>query len=127
MFEWCRVELPLNSASIRRPFVSIFLPNVFGGQRQNVLSSTAVNLNFALSSKKDGHQNEQQNPKCKQFLLFATRQAPENHGGTLRCVLPPPNPLVLFPMGPQGAPRYLGVQNLEPIFGLESVGHGGTL
>ena len=30
-------------------------------------------------------------------------------------------------MGPQGAPRYLGVQNLEPIFGLESVGHDGPL
>ena len=30
-------------------------------------------------------------------------------------------------MGPQSAPRYLGVQNLEPIFGLESVGHGGSL
>ena len=30
-------------------------------------------------------------------------------------------------MGPEGAPRYLGVQNLEPIFGLESVGHGGSL
>ena len=30
-------------------------------------------------------------------------------------------------MGRQGAPRYLGVQNLEPIFGLESVGHGGSL
>ena len=77
--------------------------------------------------KKDGNQNEQQNPKCKQFLLFATRQAPEDRGGTLRCDLPPPNPFVFIPMGPQGAPRYLGVQNLEPIFGLESVGHGGPL
>ena len=76
---------------------------------------------------KNGNQNEQQNPKCKQFLLFATRQAPENHGGTLRCVLPPPNPFVVFPMGRQGAPRYLGVQNLKPIFELEGVGHVGSL
>ena len=77
--------------------------------------------------KKDGNQNEQQNPKCKQFLLFTTRQAPEDHGCTLCCDLPTPIPFVFFPLGPQGAPRYLGVQNLEPIFGLESVGHGGSL
>ena len=95
---------------------------LFGGQRQNVLHTVI----FAFL-KKDGNQNEQQNPKCKQFLLVATRQAAEDHGGTIRCVLPPPNPLVFFPMGRQGAPRYLGVQNLEPIFGLESVGHGRPL
>ena len=76
--------------------------------------------------KKDGNQNEQQNPKCKQFLV-ATRQTPENHRCTLCCVVSPPNPVVLFTMGPQSAPRYLGVQNLEPIFRLESVGHGGSL
>lgn len=30
-------------------------------------------------------------------------------------------------MGQQSAPRYLGVQDPPPIFGLESVGHGGSL
>ena len=60
---------------------------------------------FYLFLKKDGNQNEQQNPKCKQFLLFATRQAPENYRCTLRCVFPPPNPFVFFPLGRQGAPR----------------------
>jgi hypothetical protein len=49
--------------------------------------------------KKDGNKIQQQNPKCQQFLLYATRQAPENHGGTLCCVLSTPNPLVLFPVG----------------------------
>ena len=80
-----------------------------------------------LDSKKDGVQFEQQNPKCQQFLLFATCQAPENHGCTLCCVLPTPNPVVFFPMGQQSAPRYLGSSNLAPIFGLESVVHGGPL
>ena len=122
MFEWCRVELPLNSASIRRPFV-VHFPSKCNSGASDKMSSTVI---FAFL-KKDGNQNEQQNPKCKQFLLVATRQAPENHGGTLCCVLPPPNPVVLFPLGRQGAPRYLGVQNLGPIFGLESVGHGGSL
>ena len=91
------------------------------------MSSTQAFLPSDFLTKKDGNQNEQQNPKCKQFLLVATRQAPEDHGGALCCVLPPPNPLVFFPMGPQGAPRYLGVQNLKPIFGLESVSHGRPL
>jgi hypothetical protein len=79
------------------------------------------------SSKKDGDQIEQQNPKCKQLLLFATPEAPENHGCTLRCGFSSPNLVVLFPLGQQSAPRYLGVQNLAPIFGLESVVHGGPL
>ena len=31
VFEWCRVELPLNSASIRRPSLSFFLPKCIRG------------------------------------------------------------------------------------------------
>jgi hypothetical protein len=49
--------------------------------------------------KKDGDQIEQQNPKCKQFLHFTTRQASENHGGTLCCNFSTPHLVVLFPMG----------------------------
>ena len=67
---------------------------------------------------------QQQNPK---FLLCATRQAPEDHGGALRCVLPTPHPFVVFPVGQQGAPTYLVPQDLEPIFGLESIVHSGAL
>ena len=73
--------------------------------------------------QKDGDQFEQQNPKCKQFLLVATRQASENHGCTLCCVPSPPNPLVFFPMGQQSATRYLGVQDFSTVFGFESVVH----
>jgi hypothetical protein len=76
--------------------------------------------------KKDGHQIEQQNPKCQQFLLVATCQAPENHGCTLCCGFSTPNPLVFFPMG-QFARTRLDSSDLEPIFGLESVVHGGPL
>ena len=122
MIEWCRVGLPLNSASLRRPFV-VHLPSKCNSGASDKMSSTVI---FAFLTK-DGNKNKQQNPKCKQFLLFATRQAPEDHRCTLCCVLPPPNPFVFFPMGRQGAPRYLGVQNLELIFGLESVGRGGPL
>ena len=68
----------------------------------------------------------QQNPKCKQFLLVATGQAPENHGCALCCGLSTPNPLVVFPLG-QFARGYLGSSDLAPIFGLESVGHVGPL
>jgi hypothetical protein len=95
---------------------------VFRGQSIRVLKPTATK-----KKSKDGNQIQQQNPKCQQFILCTTRQAPENHGGTLRCGFSPPNPLVLFPMGQQGAPRYLGSSNLAPIFGLESVVHGGPL
>jgi hypothetical protein len=82
---------------------------------------------IAFSSKKDGDQIEQQNPKCQQFILCSTRQAPENHRCTLRCDLSTPNPLVFFPMGQQGAPRYLGVQDFSTVFGFESVVHVGPL
>jgi hypothetical protein len=78
-----------------------------------------------LLKKKDGNKNQQQNPKCKQFILLATCQAAENYGCTL-CGVLPPIPLVLFPMG-QFARGYLGASDLEPIFGLESVVHGGPL
>ena len=67
---------------------------------------------------------QQQNPK---FLLCATPQAPENHGCALRGVPSPPNPFVVFPVGQQGAPPYLGPQALEPIFGLERFVHSGLL
>lgn len=90
-------------------------------------SRPALYCSLQVLLKKDGNQNEQQNPKCQQFLLFATGQAPENHGCTLRCVRPPPNPLVVFPLGQQSAPPYLGSPDLAPIFGLESVVHGGPL
>jgi hypothetical protein len=62
-------------------------------------ASDKVLHRFCFPQKKDGDQIEQQNPKCQQFILVATRQAPENHGGTLRCGFPPPNPFVLFPLG----------------------------
>jgi hypothetical protein len=110
----------LNSASICRhrcPFVQ----NVFGGQRQSSHPS------HQTKKRKDGNKFQQQNPKCQQFLLVATCQAPENHGCTLRCDIPPPNPLVFFPMGQQSAPRYLGSSNLAPVFGFESVVHVGPL
>jgi hypothetical protein len=66
-----------------------------GGQRQ----SPPPRLLIFASSKKDGDQIEQQNPKCQQFLLVATCQAPEKHGGTLRCGFSPPNPFVFVPLG----------------------------
>jgi hypothetical protein len=47
----------------------------------------------------NGNKIQQQNPKCKQFILVATCQAPENHGCTLRCSFSPPNPFVFFPVG----------------------------
>jgi hypothetical protein len=81
---------------------------------------------FLLIVKKNGNKIEQQNPKCQQFILVATCQAPENHCYTLRCDFSTPNPLVFFPMG-QCARGYLGAPDLAPIFGLESVGHGGPL
>jgi hypothetical protein len=64
---------------------------IFGGQRH----SPPV---FAFL-KKVGNQIEQQNPKCKQYILCTTRQAPENHGCALCCDFSTPNPLVFFPMG----------------------------
>jgi len=90
-------------------------------------SRPALYCSLQVLLKKDGNQNEQQNPKCKQLFLVATRQAPKNHRGTLRCVRPPPNDFVFFPMGRQSVRGYLGVQDPAPIFGLESVGHGGSL
>jgi hypothetical protein len=48
----------------------------------------ATKSSMIFDSSKDGNQNQQQNPWCKQFILCTTRQAPENHGGTLRCLLP---------------------------------------
>jgi hypothetical protein len=47
----------------------------------------------------NGNKIQQQNPKCQQFILVATCQAPENHSGTLRCDFSTPNPVVFFPMG----------------------------
>ena len=89
---------------------------VLRGQRQSVLGSFC-----------NGLQLQPQNPKCQQFLLVATSQTPENHGCTLCRILSPPNPFVFFPMGQQSAPRSLGASDLAPIFGFESVGHGGPL
>ncbi len=68
-------------------------------------------------------------------LIVATPQTTENHGDTLRCnhgctlrcILSTPHPVVFFPMCPQPARGYLGAQDLEPIFGLESVVHVGPL
>ena len=41
VFEWCRVELPLNSASIRRPFVVHFPSKCYSGASDK-MSSTVI-------------------------------------------------------------------------------------
>ena len=75
----------------------------------------------------DGVQIQQQNTKCKQFLLCTTRQAPENHGCTLCCDFSTPNPVVLFQLGQQCSLPCLDVQNIEPVFGFGGIVYVGPL
>jgi len=64
----------------------------FGGQKSQkvgVLNKHGINH----------HQPKPNYPWCNQFILCTTRQAAENHGGTLCCDFSTPHPVVLFPMG----------------------------